>query len=173
MSASALRALGVLAWHLPPGTPASAARLAAVRAARGYSYEDFVRVSAAAMPPDVYAAKRAMFYAEHIHADEEVRYVTAGGGYFDIRGAASDAAGAVGADADAPWIRMHTLPGDMIVLTAGAFHRFTPDAGDDVAATRLFVGAPEWTPIGRGEGAEEHAARRAYVDAVAAGTLGA
>jgi 1,2-dihydroxy-3-keto-5-methylthiopentene dioxygenase len=164
VSASALRALGVLAWHLPPGAPGSAARLAAVRAARGYSFEDAVRVSASAMTPEAYAAKRAIFYAEHIHADEEVRYVTGGGGYFDIRSAAS---------ADAPWIRMHTRPGDMIVLPAGAFHRFTPDSGDDVAATRLFVGAPEWTPIGRGEGAEEHAARVAYVAAVAEGTLGA
>jgi hypothetical protein len=39
----------------------------------------------------------------------------------------------------------------MIVLPAGCLHRFSPDAGDRVDATRLFVGEPVWTPIARGQ----------------------
>lgn len=154
MSAAALRDLGVLTWHLPVGTPASAARLAAVRAARGYSYADVVRISAAALPADEYAAKLAMFLAEHIHSDEEVRYVTGGGGYFDVRS---------GPAPEARWVRIHCRPGDMIVLPAGCLHRFSPDAGDAVEATRLFQGEPVWTPIARGEAADTHAARADYV----------
>ena len=53
--------------------------------------------------------------------------------------------------------------GDMIVLPAGCLHRFSPDAGDRVDATRLFVGEPVWTPIARGQPADEHPARRDYV----------
>ena len=154
VSAAALRQLGVLTWHLPVGTPASAARLAAVRAARGYSYSDAISLSGAAMAPEEYAAKRAMFLAEHIHSDEEVRYVTGGGGYFDVRS---------GAAPEARWVRIHCAPGDMIVLPAGCLHRFSPDAGDRVDATRLFVGEPVWTPIARGQPADDHPARRDYV----------
>ena len=154
MSAAALRQLGVLTWHLPVGTPASAARLAAVRAARGYSFADTVSLSGAALGADDYAAKRAMFLAEHIHSDEEVRYVTAGGGYFDVRS---------GPQPDARWARIHCRPGDMIVLPAGCMHRFSPDDCDRVDATRLFVGEPVWTPIARGGAAEAHPARADYV----------
>jgi len=153
VSAGALRTLGVLTWHLPVGTPASAARLAAVRAARGYSFADAISLDAQRLSADEYAAKRAMFLAEHIHSDEEVRYVTGGGGYFDVR---SDAA------PDARWVRVACAPGDMIVLPAGCLHRFSPDAGDRVDATRLFVGEPVWTPIARGADADGHPARRDY-----------
>ena len=158
MTPAALRALGVLAWHLPPDDAATPARLAAIRAARGYTYADAIAVSAAALPAAEYDAKRAMFYAEHIHADEEIRYVTAGGGFFDVRS---------GAAPDARWVRVHTRAGDMIVLPAGCLHRFTPDGGDAVAATRLFVGEPGWVPIPRGEQADAHPARAQYLATLA------
>lgn len=157
VSAAALRSLGVLTWHLPVGTAASAARLAAVRSARGYSFSDAICLAASSMPAADYAAKRAMFLAEHIHSDEEVRYVTGGGGYFDVRS---------GAESEARWVRIHCRPGDMIVLPAGCLHRFSPDEGDRVEATRLFVGEPVWTPIARGEPADTHPARREYVQRV-------
>lgn len=74
-----LHALGVRAWALDPdayerGDP----QLAAIRKARGYSYEDCVTVAPQALPD--YEAKLRVFYQEHLHTDEEIRYVLDGSG---------------------------------------------------------------------------------------------
>ena len=163
-SASALASLGVPSWHLPPGTAASAERLAAIRAHRGYGYEDTLQLSRDLLG-DAYATKLAIFYTEHTHSDEEVRYVTSGGGYFDVRLDRS-----CGADAPAgSWVRVAARPGVMLVLPAGVYHRFTLDDGERIEATRLFVGEPVWTPLNRSEASTaEHPARQAYLASQAA-----
>jgi 1,2-dihydroxy-3-keto-5-methylthiopentene dioxygenase len=61
-------------------------RLAAIRKARGYSYEDCVTVTPQAMPD--YEAKLKIFYQEHLHTDEEIRYMLDGGGGWGRRHAA-------------------------------------------------------------------------------------
>lgn len=65
-------------------------------------------------------------------------YILEGGGYFDIRSPTDE------------WVRMAVTPGDMIVLPAGAYHRFTVDEGATVRAVRLFRDAPIWTAVPRG-----------------------
>lgn len=150
-----LAALGVLHWFLPPQETASHARLAAIRSARGYSFDEMVTISRDTLPD--YEAKLAAFFAEHIHADEEVRYILEGSGYFDVR-----SEGVLG-EKESVWVRVATQTGDLIVLPAGCYHRFTLDEGNYVKAVRLFVGPPVWTPIGKTDGAEDHAARVAYL----------
>lgn len=106
----------------------------ALAAERGYKNRDEVTVSPQTMG-DVYEDKVKMFFAEHLHEDEEIRYIRDGEGYFDVRGQEDE------------WVRIRLSKDDLIILPAGIYHRFTTDDKnvsflENEAAVRLLIRLP-------------------------------
>ncbi|KAI9098283.1 1,2-dihydroxy-3-keto-5-methylthiopentene dioxygenase [Phlyctochytrium arcticum] len=114
-----------------------------------YAHMDEITISRSTLPN--YDALLAMFYAEHIHPDEEVRYVVEGSGYFDLR------------TPNDLWIRLQAGPGDLIILPPGLYHRFTLDSRDYIKCVRLFRETTAWTSINRSDAADSHPDRLAYL----------
>lgn len=135
---------------------------------RSYKNRDEITVSPDKMGA-VYEEKVKMFFNEHLHEDEEIRYILDGEGFFDVRSLANE------------WVRIRLEKDDLIVLPAGIFHRFTTDrknvsgwmahrehSGVDkimqyIKAMRLFKDEPKWTPLNRAPDLDENPHRKKYL----------
>lgn len=153
-AAAALAALGVLTWRLSGDDWENDPKLAAIRKVRNYTYSDVITCCPDKL--DNYEKVMKSLYTEHLHGDEEIRYIVEGSGYFDMR------------DQENRWIRIHTKKGDMIVVPEGIWHRFTLDETNFIVAVRLFIGFPVWTPFNRDTVGEEHPSRVKYLKGTAA-----
>ena len=134
IDAAALAAEGILHWSLPTDEASWAAPLQAIRDARGYVSMDQVHLGPETADLDALLDR---FFAEHLHTDEEIRFVVAGSGIFDLR------------DVDDRWMRVHVGAGDLIIVPANKYHRFALDEGKTITCKRLFQDNSGWTPVAR------------------------
>lgn len=102
-----------------------------LKAARDYVEQDIVELR-----PDTenLGAICAKFADEHLHTDDEVRYVLEGEGIFDIR------------SVDDGWMRVVVERGDLLVVPAHLHHRFLLTDRKHIRCVRLFKDRSGWVP---------------------------
>jgi 1,2-dihydroxy-3-keto-5-methylthiopentene dioxygenase len=126
-----LRAVGVTYEHLPVDPAAYQPPLDRLKADRGYVEQDEVELRPDTDNLDAICAK---FADEHLHTDDEVRYVLEGEGIFDIRSTQDR------------WMRVTVEAGDLIVVPADLHHRFLLTDRKHIRCVRLFKDASGWVP---------------------------
>jgi 1,2-dihydroxy-3-keto-5-methylthiopentene dioxygenase len=142
-----LAEIGVLYYHVPEKSG-----LEKIAKERGYDSRDEVTINKEKLPN--YEEKIKQFFEEHLHTDEEIRYIIDGKGYFDVR------------NKNDKWIRILSEPGDLLILPAGIYHRFTPDHDDYIHVTRLFQGVPQWQAHNRSNTTDLMNERKEYVSKI-------
>ncbi|KAL7409339.1 1,2-dihydroxy-3-keto-5-methylthiopentene dioxygenase [Mrakia frigida] len=120
---------------------------------REYKNRDVINVSKAGLG-ELYETKIKGFFHEHLHEDEEIRFIMDGSGFFDVKTPPPEE----------KWIRVFLTKGDLLVLPPGIYHRFTLDEGNTIQALRLFKDEPKWTPYNRSEEVDSNPHRKAWLD---------
>jgi len=134
IAAETLQREGILYWQLSADEADYAAPLAQIRDDRGYVQMDQIHLSPETPNIEALCDK---FFAEHSHADEEIRFVVGGSGIFDLRDEADR------------WMRVEVVAGDLVIVPAGKHHRFTLDDNRLIPCKRLFKDTSGWSAIPR------------------------
>jgi len=131
IDADTLRAQGVLYEALSTEEAAYQPRMDALKSERGYVEQDVVELH-----PDTPNLPEILekFDDEHLHTEDEARFVLEGEGVFDIR-----------SDGDA-WMRVKVEKGDLIVVPAQRYHRFELTGSKTIRCVRLFQDRSGWVP---------------------------
>lgn len=111
------------------------APLAEIKERGGHVHQDEVALRPDTPNLDAICAK---FVDEHLHTEDEVRFVLEGEGVFDIR------------SRDDRWMRVTVEPGDLIVVPKDRHHRFFLTEKKTIRCVRLFQDPSGWTPHYRG-----------------------
>ena len=111
-----LFSLGIYTCKLPPWSPSSGPSLTNLAIENACNHYDEITIAPHAIDTG-YEEITKLFYDEHMHEDDEIRWVREGSGFFDVRDAYDD------------WIRIWAEKGDFISLPAGIYHRFSVDQG--------------------------------------------
>lgn len=101
---------------------------------RGYVTMDQVKMWPEMQNFDALCQK---FVGEHLHIDDEVRFVLGGAGVFEIR------------SLDDRWMKVTVEPSDFILVPANRFHRFYLTEAKNIHCVRLFKDQSGWTPLYR------------------------
>jgi 1,2-dihydroxy-3-keto-5-methylthiopentene dioxygenase len=126
-----LRAEGVLYDQLDTEPSRYESPLMTFKERQGYVQHDEVTLRPDNPRLDEICAK---FLDEHSHDEDEVRFIVDGAGIFDIR------------SRDDRWMRVEVEAGDLIVVPAGRWHRFSLTESRSIRAVRLFKDAAGWVP---------------------------
>ncbi|KAJ3043333.1 1,2-dihydroxy-3-keto-5-methylthiopentene dioxygenase [Rhizophlyctis rosea] len=150
VSLEQLAAIGVEVSSVDVTQPDYIDKINAICDARQYRNRDEITISKEKLPG--YEEKLKIFFTEHLHEDEEIRFIMEGTGYFDVRSPGDQ------------WIRIACGQSDLIVLPAGIYHRFTLDTANYLKAMRLFKEDPKWTPLNRGPETDVNSYRTDYLE---------
>jgi 1,2-dihydroxy-3-keto-5-methylthiopentene dioxygenase len=99
-----------------------------------YSAQDIVELSPTMPNLETICAK---FDKEHLHTDDEVRFILQGEGIFDVR-SKSDR-----------WMHIFVEAGDFILVPQDRNHLFYLTDKKQIRCVRLFKDNPSWTPVYR------------------------
>ncbi|CCK70639.1 acireductone dioxygenase (Ni2+-requiring) KNAG_0E03850 [Huiozyma naganishii CBS 8797] len=126
-------------------------------AQRQYKNRDSVELSPESFHNDTEKMMQQLriFYQEHLHDDEEIRYIVGGSGYFDLRHPKNE-----------QWIRCEVHAGDLLVIPAGIYHRFTVTTDNYIKAVRLFKDEPRWEAHNKSAETDKSASRVQYLQTI-------
>jgi 1,2-dihydroxy-3-keto-5-methylthiopentene dioxygenase len=110
---------------------AYAADIENLKARGGYATADVINVNPQTPGLDAMLAK---FCREHIHTEDEVRFVVQGRGIFHINPKTS------------PVVGIEVEPGDLIRVPGGTLHWFNLCADKQIRCIRLFLDPAGWAP---------------------------
>ncbi|KAH9570312.1 hypothetical protein CY35_02G033400 [Sphagnum magellanicum] len=123
-----------------------------IKVDRSYNYGEVLTVA-----PDRlnnFEALTKKFFTEHLHEEEEIRFILDGIGYEDVK------------DFDGQWIRIEIKKGDLIVLPPGMYHRFTLDENNYLKALLLYQGKPCRIQFDQGPDTDAMEVRKRYLESV-------
>ena len=131
IDAGSLDAEGVHYQRLSTDAAAFQDPLDALKEANGYVHQDEVALTPDTPNLDAICAK---FVDEHLHEEDEVRFVLEGAGVFEIRSRGDR------------WMKVTVEEGDLIVVPKDRYHRFYLTDAKTIRCARLFQDPSGWVP---------------------------